>query len=58
VSSGISDLCLTSNPQPEVIAGGARWVLVDLVGKGKRIRTVPMPAWPSSRSTSGSPGRD
>jgi site-specific recombinase XerD len=22
-----------------------RWVLVDLVGKGKRIRTVPMPAW-------------
>ena len=23
----------------------ARWVLVDLVGKGKRIRTVPMPAW-------------
>jgi site-specific recombinase XerD len=23
----------------------ARWVLVDLVGKGKRVRTVPMPAW-------------
>jgi len=23
----------------------ARWVLVDLVGKGRRIRTVPMPAW-------------
>jgi site-specific recombinase XerD len=23
----------------------ARWVLVDLVGKGSRIRTVPMPAW-------------
>jgi site-specific recombinase XerD len=23
----------------------SRWVLVDLVGKGKRIRTVPMPAW-------------
>jgi site-specific recombinase XerC len=23
----------------------ARWVLVDLVGKGQRIRTVPMPAW-------------
>lgn len=23
----------------------ARWVLVDLVGKGGRIRTVPMPAW-------------
>ena len=23
----------------------ARWVLVDLVGKGKRLRTVPVPAW-------------
>lgn len=23
----------------------ARWALVDLVGKGKRVRTVPMPAW-------------
>jgi site-specific recombinase XerD len=23
----------------------ARWVLVDLVGKGNRVRTVPMPAW-------------
>jgi integrase len=23
----------------------ARWVLVDLVGKGKRVCTVPMPAW-------------
>jgi site-specific recombinase XerD len=23
----------------------ARWVLIDLVGKGSRIRTVPMPAW-------------
>lgn len=23
----------------------ARWVLIDLVGKGKRVRTVPMPAW-------------
>jgi site-specific recombinase XerD len=23
----------------------SRWVLVDLVGKGQRIRTVPMPAW-------------
>jgi site-specific recombinase XerD len=23
----------------------ARWVLVDLVGKGKRVRTVPMPPW-------------
>jgi site-specific recombinase XerD len=23
----------------------ARWVLVDLVGKGQRVRTVPMPAW-------------
>jgi integrase/recombinase XerD len=23
----------------------ARWVLVDLVGKGKRVRTVPVPAW-------------
>jgi len=23
----------------------ARWVLVDLAGKGKRVRTVPMPAW-------------
>jgi integrase/recombinase XerD len=23
----------------------ARWVLVDLQGKGKRVRTVPMPAW-------------
>lgn len=22
-----------------------RWVLVDLVGKGQRVRTVPMPAW-------------
>jgi integrase len=22
-----------------------RWVLTDLVGKGERIRTVPMPAW-------------
>jgi len=22
-----------------------RWVLVDLVGKGKRVRSVPMPAW-------------
>ncbi len=22
-----------------------RWVIVDLVGKGRRIRTVPMPAW-------------
>ena len=26
----------------------ARWVLVDLVGKGKRVRTVPMPAWTKS----------
>ena len=23
----------------------ARWVLVDLLGKGKRLRTVPVPAW-------------
>ena len=23
----------------------ARWVLVDLAGKGKRLRTVPMPSW-------------
>jgi site-specific recombinase XerD len=23
----------------------ARWVIVDLSGKGKRVRTVPMPAW-------------
>ena len=23
----------------------SRWVLLDLVGKGKRVRTVPMPAW-------------
>jgi site-specific recombinase XerD len=23
----------------------ARWALVDIVGKGKRVRTVPMPAW-------------
>lgn len=23
----------------------SRWVLVDLVGKGRRVRTVPMPAW-------------
>jgi integrase len=23
----------------------ARWVLVDLVGKGSRVRTVPVPAW-------------
>ena len=23
----------------------ARWVIVDLVGKGRRIRTVPMPSW-------------
>jgi integrase len=23
----------------------ARWVIVDLVGKGKRVRTVPMPFW-------------
>jgi site-specific recombinase XerD len=23
----------------------ARWVLADLAGKGKRVRTVPMPAW-------------
>ena len=23
----------------------ARWVIIDLVGKGRRIRTVPMPAW-------------
>ena len=23
----------------------ARWALVDLIGKGKRVRTVPMPAW-------------
>jgi integrase len=23
----------------------ARWVLVDLIGKGKRVRTVPVPAW-------------
>src|SRR5205823_7776024 len=23
----------------------ARWVLVDLVGKGKRVRSVPMPGW-------------
>ena len=22
-----------------------RWVIVDLVGKGNRVRTVPMPAW-------------
>ncbi len=22
-----------------------RWVIVDLVGKGRRIRTVPMPSW-------------
>lgn len=23
----------------------ARWALVDLIGKGKRVRTVPMPSW-------------
>src|SRR3954451_12443562 len=23
----------------------ARWVIVDLVGKGQRVRTIPMPAW-------------
>ncbi len=23
----------------------ARWVIVDLIGKGKRVRTVPMPPW-------------
>lgn len=23
----------------------ARWVIVDLIGKGQRVRTVPMPAW-------------
>jgi integrase len=23
----------------------ARWVIVDLVGKGRRVRTVPVPAW-------------
>ena len=23
----------------------ARWVIVDLVGKGQRVRTVPMPSW-------------
>jgi integrase len=23
----------------------ARWVIVDLIGKGKRVRTVPIPAW-------------
>ena len=22
-----------------------RWAIVDIVGKGKRVRTVPMPAW-------------
>jgi integrase len=23
----------------------ARWAIVDIVGKGNRVRTVPMPAW-------------
>jgi site-specific recombinase XerD len=23
----------------------ARWVIVDLIGKGRRVRTVPMPSW-------------
>jgi integrase len=23
----------------------ARWVIIDLIGKGKRVRTVPMPSW-------------
>jgi site-specific recombinase XerC len=22
-----------------------RWVIVDLIGKGRRLRTVPMPSW-------------
>ena len=26
----------------------ARWVIVDLTGKGGRVRTVPMPAWSKS----------
>jgi integrase len=26
----------------------ARWVIVDLVGKGGRVRTVPMPSWTKS----------
>jgi site-specific recombinase XerD len=26
----------------------ARWVIVDLVGKGQRVRTVPMPSWTKS----------
>jgi integrase/recombinase XerD len=27
----------------------SRWVLVDLVGKGRRVRTVPVPAWVKQR---------
>jgi site-specific recombinase XerD len=26
----------------------ARWVIIDLVGKGQRVRTVPMPSWTKS----------
>lgn len=28
-----------------IVMREARWVLVDLLGKGKRVRTVPVPAW-------------
>src|SRR6185369_13272268 len=27
---------------------GARWVIVDLIGKGGQLRTVPMPSWTNS----------
>jgi len=31
-----------------VVKVDARWVIVDLIGKGGRVRTVPMPSWTKS----------
>ena len=30
-----------------------RWVIVDLIGKGARVRSVPMPSWAKLPSTAG-----
>jgi integrase len=36
----LAQLCVEQIQQRE-----ARWAIVDLVGKGRRVRTVPVPAW-------------
>ncbi len=45
LGSGIRRLELTNLVFDDLQMREARWVLLDLVGKGGRIRTIPVPAW-------------